>query len=505
MIRWTRVITYILIGIHFNNYAQLNVKSLNTQDRIDNQYYYIKSDKSIHSNVLPAITFIDTVKKIIDGGIQINTNKFTSSIRPLANLQIGLDQNRNQSTFIYETGIGIDYTLTSKKIFFTAKLLPYLAQTPYFRDSLQKFENIDPGSSRSYGNNIFAQSQIVLAYKPNHIFTFSGGYGKNVFGDGYRSLLLSDNAVAYPFLKLETDFGGIKYVNLYTMWGENSDEPFTRSKDQIKFSAQHYLSWNITKSFNISVFETVIWQSNDTLVNRGFDLNYLNPVVFYRPVEYGLGSSDNVLLGISSSLKINKHSQIYGQLILDEFLLAEIRAKSRWWGNKYGYQIGYKSDDFFVSNLYFQTEFNVVRPFTYSHKYPVISYGHYNASVAHPIGANFYEVLNILSYKWKDFRLTNTMTYAAYGIDSTAVNYGQNIFNSYANRAGDYDQLMLQGDKQNVFTETISLEKKIIPHLNLYLNLSYRLRFVTTSNEQYSQHYFQVGIISRLWNSATDY
>ena len=51
---------------------------------------------------------------------------------------------------------------------------------------------------------IFSRNEILIAYRPNKIFTFLGGYGKNFFGEGYRSLLLSDNASNYPFLKLET-------------------------------------------------------------------------------------------------------------------------------------------------------------------------------------------------------------------------------------------------------------------------------------------------------------
>src|SRR5690606_26487963 len=102
----------------------------------------------------------------------------------------------------------------------------------------------------------------------------------------------------------------IKYVNLYNFWRDNSSNPFDTKQDIFKFNSTHYLSWNITRYLNFSVFETVVFQGKDTLVNRGFDFNYINPVVFYRPVEYGLGSSDNVLLGANLSSKITNHHQV---------------------------------------------------------------------------------------------------------------------------------------------------------------------------------------------------
>ena len=303
-----------------------------------------------------------------------------------------------------------------------------------------------------------------------------GGQGRNFFGEGYRSLILSDNSMPNPFFKIETAFSSIKYVNLYQMWKDNTIDPTNKSLDKKKFAAMHYISWNVTREFNISIFETVIWQSNDTLINRGFDPNYLNPVVFYRPVEYGNGSADNVLLGANMSFKFNKKHSIYTQIILDDFLLAEIRARSRWWANKYGFQFGYKSMAFLdVENLYFQAEFNTVRPFTFSHKHSGQAYGNLNASVTHPIGANFFEILGIASYKTEKFRFTNKLTYSSYGVDSSDVSYGQNIFVSYSNRDGEYDHFIMQGLKKNVLNETVIVEMPLIEKIDLYFNLTYNL------------------------------
>ena len=91
---------------------------------------------------------------------------------------------------------------------------------------------------------------------------------------------------------------------------------------------------------------------------------------------------------------------MYGQLLLDEFKLSEVRAGDGWWGNKFGFQLGGKYIDAFnIKNLDLQLEHNRVRPFTYSHGDSVANYTHYNMPLAHPLGANFQEVIGIARYQ----------------------------------------------------------------------------------------------------------
>jgi hypothetical protein len=329
---------------------------------------------------------------------------------------------------------------------------------------------------------------------------------KIILVKGTDHYLLSDNASNYPFLKIETAFGGIKYVNLFSVWNDNSINPANKSFDEMKFSATHYLSWNITREFNLSVFESVVWQAKDSLAFRGFDINYVNPFVFYRPVEYSNGSADNVLLGLNMSYKINRNHCIYSaSLIIDEFLLSQIKSDQKWWGNKYGIQLGYKTNHFFSDKIYFQTELNLVRPFTYSHKYSVQNYGHLNASVTHPIGANFYEVLNLVSYSNEKFRLTNKLNFAALGVDQDSVNVGQNIFNSYSDRNGDYGHLIMQGERRNVVNEQVIFEMPLLGRIDLYINATYNYRMQWTQNSINHSHFFMIGLRTRIWNSYSDF
>ncbi len=56
-------------------------------------------------------------------------------------------------------------------------------------------------------------------------------------------------------------------------------------------------------------------------------------------------------------------------------------------------------DAFGIKNLDLQLEHNRVRPFTYSHFDSVANYTHYNQPMAHPLMANFKEVVAIARYQ----------------------------------------------------------------------------------------------------------
>lgn len=120
---------------------------------------------------------------------------------------------------------------------------------------------------------------------------------------------------------------------------QQDNNPFLR-----KYTSMHYLDLNIGKRASIGVFESVVWH-NDTMGQRGFDIGYMNPFIFFRPVEFSIGSPDNVLMGFNAKYKITNKTTAYAQLLLDEFLIKEVRAGKGWWGNKQGWQIGIKSFD----------------------------------------------------------------------------------------------------------------------------------------------------------------
>ena len=347
-----------------------------------------------------------------------------------------------------------------------------------------------------------------LLYDANKYFSFLLGKGKHFWGDGYRSLLLSDNTAAYPYLRIESTFWNVKYVNLYS-WHND----FRTGSNRNKFTSSHFLSWNITKNINLGLFETVVWQGSDTLHNRGFDVSYMNPAIFYRAPEFAMGSSDNSLIGASVKYRIKKKNILYSQVIFDEFYLIEMKAGNKWWANKYGVQMGAKSYDFLgVKNFGIQSEFNLVRPFTYSHQTSLINYGHNNQSLAHPVGANFYELSNFVRYKKGKWYFEEQFNYLEYGKDTSANNYGGDIFNSYIDRDvdvnhpdKDYNHTIGQGEKHTVLYNSLKASYLIMKETNLRAFAQFVYRVDKYNDIRQATALFQIGVTSLIWNEYKDY
>lgn len=326
---------------------------------------------------------------------------------------------------------------------------------------------VNPGQG-TFNDNGFFRSFFdpsgYISYSPSQHFNVQAGYDKLQFGNGYRSLFLSDNADQFAFLKLDTRFWRIRYVNVFANFKDIRPGAYPN-----KLGTYHHLSMNIGKRFNFGFFENIIWQGADSTGVRGFEMNYLNPIIFYRPVEFSLNSPDNVLMGFDLRYRIGNNNHIYAQLVLDELLLGEVfsnitrgndsTAQTGFWGNKQGFQVGVKGWNlFWIKDLYYQFEFNWVRPFTYTHVTVEQNYGHANQPLAHPKGANFLESVNVLRYRKDNWLLEAKFIYANYGLDTSGISFGQDIYRSYLDRQGEYGHSMTQGLNTHLFLTQIRAE-----------------------------------------------
>jgi hypothetical protein len=169
-------------------------------------------------------------------------------------------------------------------------------------------------------------------------------------------------------------------------------------------------------------------------------------------VEQQFGSSDNVILGADFKWIVTKGVSIYGQFVLDEFLLKEIKAGNGWWANKYGIQGGAKwIDAFGVSNLDLQAEVNIVRPYTYSHGTTYGSYSNYLQPLAHPAGANFKELVGIVRYQpFPRLNLTAKTFLIKTGQDGNNENWGTDILKNNKSKQMPYGNKIGQGSPVDI-------------------------------------------------------
>lgn len=514
---------FLLLFTTFSLSAQSAFSLLNRDVTLQVEKHAGISSGNFHSNIKPYLlsetslfedTFIVPKNRLmkflyLSGSQSVSENKFDLAVAPILTVLPGYEFSNSQS--LLDTRLGGKINLNfRKKIALEVQLINLNASLPNYLADYAKENKVIAGNGYAYYSALGytnVQWNGYLSYTPNTHFNFALGRGKNFFGDGYRSLLLSDVSNNCNYFKITTSIWKIKYVNLFTHFTDIRNSYGKTSRFKNKYATFHYLSWNATKRINISFFESIIWQSRDTSTrNLGYDVNYLNPVIFYRPTEYSLGSSDNAFIGASFKISLFKKQQLYGQVLIDEFLLKEVKARSGWWANKQGFQAGLKSFDVFkINNLFFQLEWNYVRPYTYAHSNTYQNYGHFNESLAHPLGANFSEYFMGIKYQYKLLLFDLKITSASVGLDSSGVNFGQNIYRSNNSHFQEFGNATTQGLKTQINTLQVTLGYLINRANNIRLELGVLERYQSNVVRKDKCTYLFIGIHTALSNLYRDF
>lgn len=379
----------------------------------------------------------------------VNTENFDLHVNPVVYFSGGQEKDFGALS-INSRGLELRGTIDKKVGFYTfftdnQALLPSYVSDYRFQNLVVPGEGYNKIFKTRGVDFISARGYIHFGVTKHIEVQF--GHDRHFIGNGYRSLILSDFANSYNFLKLNTRVWKFNYTNIFAEMVAD----YT-SRDELypkKYMAFHHLSLNIGKHVNIGVFESVALRgrSKDSTKFGQFDIGYLNPVIFYRSIEQQIGSFDNAMLGIDWKVNFLKHFSWYGQIVLDEFLLNELKARNGWWANKQGLQTGLKYFDVAgIKNLDMQGEMNYVRPYMYAHKNYYTSFTHYNQAIAHPLGANFTELIGIVRYQphWR-IQTTAKAFLIQTGLDTAGSNWGSNIHLDYATREQEYGNKTGQG------------------------------------------------------------
>ncbi len=414
-----------------------------------------------------------------------------------AGIEPGIDEFRGRNSRGLELRGSIDrkvafYTLlTTNQVIFPSWIKTYTEESGAVPGEgfWKRYNNVGYGYFSAAGHISFNISKHIQAQI---------GHDRNFVGEGYRSMVLSDFANTYPFVKLNTKIWKLQFTNLWAQQiGDINYDNQRRPTDKRypnKWFAMHRLGMDIGKNLNIGVYESVMMQQ--------FDLNYLNPVIFYRWVEHQLGSPDKLMLGTDFKWNFNKGMQLYGQFVLDEFIFKEffgISGKNSI-RNKHGIQAGYKYiNSFGIDNLDLQLEYNQARPYTYQEKRAYQSYSHYRTPLVHPLGANFREAIAIVRYQPAPRLFVNaTAMYQMYGDDpNPETNYGKDVLKNRTRPntgIGLYGNTIGQGIKNDILMGTVNLSYMLKHNLFVDFSHSYRQRTVADAIANESTNYSQVSL-----------
>jgi hypothetical protein len=443
--------------------------------------------------------------------------------------------------FLLDTQIGkdnsdVDYTFNNSRILFAnGGLGKNLSFSATFYESQGRFadyintyisnpdreffkpvssEGLVPGRGKAKGFKTdsfdYPVAEGYLSYRPNKYFNFQFGHGRNFIGDGYRSFVISDVSSPATYLKMDVDFWKFKYTSIWT-WGQDVRENLANTNDRAhlrKYIALHYLSININKKLNIGFFEAAVSAGEE-----GIDISFLNPLMFYRQVEFNRGEDvGNALLGLTAKYKLTDRIALYSQLAIDEFSVGNISDLSDW-RNKFALQLGAKYFNAFdVKDLFLQLEFNTARPYTFAHQNSLLNYGHYSQPLAHLWGANFWETIAIAQYKKNRFTGTVQLNFGEKGFDfpNQNVSFGGDIYQSYDDRFADTGNELAQGNTASIFIANAQGSYLLNPsnRLSLFASLSYRNFSIDSNASGFPNNtttWFSIGIRADLFNWYFDF
>ncbi|MEJ7643953.1 MAG: hypothetical protein WKF87_05135 [Chryseolinea sp.] len=439
----------------------------------------------------------------------VDEEDFDLHVNPVLYLGIGDDSRRDDVLFINTRGVEVR-GMVDRKVGFYAYFTDNQAFLPsYVWEQMPRTLAVPhEGFWKGFkdGGVDFFQARGYVTFEATKHINLQFGHDRFFIGNGYRSLIYSDNSPPAWFIKGNVKVWKLNYLFLLNQMtadvrGNIGGLTSMPGGYPNKFTAFHQLSVNLGKKFNLGIFEAVAFTGDDSTGTDHFRLDYLNPLIFYRAIEQQNGSSDNVLLGFDFKWNAVRSLSFYGQFVLDEFVLDHIKEGDGWWANKYAIQGGLKYIDAFgVSNLDLQGEVNVVRPYTYSHNKNYASFSSYRQGIAHPLGANFKEVVGLLRYQpVPRLNITGKLVYIQTGRDSTGVNWGRDILKSNTTREQEYDNTIGQGISNDILFGSITASWQL-KH-NLFIDASFIIRKSESALAVYNNN-TTVSSIALRWNIA---
>ena len=436
--------------------------------------------------------------------IEVNNKDFFLVVNPVLQFSLSKESDNSNNIFLNTRGVSVR-GMIGRKVGFSSFITENQERGPGFFQEKVSAGRAVPGVGfyKDFKQTAFDyfDARGYITFNAAKFIDFQLGYDKNFIGNGYRSLFLSDWGNSYLFAKINTRIWKLNYQNIFM----ELMPQFKKSGDDLiprKYAAMHHLSMNVTKWLNVGLFEGVIFGRQNH-----FDFQYMNPIIFYRHIEGTVGSPDNAVAGLDVKANVAHKLQFYGQFLLDEFILKQIKNNPTSWVNKFGIQAGVKYIDALgIKNLDLQLEMNRVRPFTYSHNDTVANYTHYNQPLAHPLGANLQEVIGIINYqpapKWYVYAKA---IYYQQGLDSAGINFGGNIFKDYTTRTRDNGFEVAGGKKVTCFNALLQVSYELRENLFFDVSAQQRNFSVAGSTANKNSTLITAGVRLNMFKRAYDF
>lgn len=386
-----------------------------------------------------------------------------------------LKPNKKANAKIFDVGFTIRGTVFDKLGYYfnvskggavgdsvlTISAFPPIKTTFKYVENIENIKNYD-----------FANGYLKYYTSPAEGMDLSVQLGRErlKYGLGYSgSLTLSGETPNMDFLKFNLNYGILSYSSIFgsTVGEFNKDV----SKNFTKYFTANRLKLSFENLFDVGIGEGIIH-------SRGFELAYLNPVIFYKFVEHSLQDRDNGIIFADVQTHFLKDLELQGTFFLDENIISNLSDFTKA-SNKTAYQLGFFwYEPAGLENFSLVFEYTKIRPFVYTHFNPKNAYSAFGVGIGHPIGPNADQIFTKLSYNLSD-RIRFNLEYQK-------IRKGENIYDATGelikNVGGDISQgfrvdrdsdtaIFLDGIRVN--TDNVRFNVSFEPIKNYIFDLNY--------------------------------
>ncbi len=312
---------------------------------------------------------------------------------------------------------------------------------------------------------------------------------------GVDNLGLTNNAPSFDMVRLSARWGAFKVVSIAGFLRPCPDRPdsplcsgasdssatyvvnnITRSLDREKYLAAHRMEVALAPWIDLGFQELVVYG------DRGPELSYLNPIMFYWAAQSYLGDKDNLMMGLDVDIHPGRGVRLYFAYLADD--LKKLRLFSNDFANKFSFQSGLLwVDPVGFRDAELRAEYVRIEPWIFTHKFPINTFRHFDAPLGHSLGPN--------SDRWSMRAVHNFTRNLAFRLEVSRTRHGDNevlangqILNvggdlHYGWRPGDERQTksFLEGTLSKWTTLGTAIELRLLPHLDA--TLSYHLEWGT--------------------------
>jgi hypothetical protein len=310
-----------------------------------------------------------------------------------------MDFEDTSSNILYTNTRGIQFQGNiTNKVFFYGSFYENQSEFPMYVDSAIQVSRVIPGfgSPKPFGDEGYDYNMAtgLIRFEPIENLGFQYGHDKLFIGEGYRSVLLSDNAFNYPSLQADVLLfkNKLYYQVNYAILQQTKRANRTLNSEAIKvrkLSNIHYLSFKPLPELEVGISEVVMWQRwDDSTGTLPYEPLYLNPLPFINSLVE-VDTLNQGYLGMNVSYTFKKKYVGFGQVLYSNDEIS-------------GYQIGTKAYDAFgINGLYLHAEYNATTENAYGSGSLQTDFYHMGQSMAFVQGNDATEFITTVRYTFR--------------------------------------------------------------------------------------------------------